>query len=197
MKYFQHHQHFATVCGVNLWQMKGSEPGAGLKINVCRTLKSFHPSVGAAPSVTNTPVLKGLWVAQGEELDGVWSVNAVGAREASRIICSLLLEDCEVCPALVWFCVLEVCCLFFFPRDSSGSGQHFCPGVKQQIHGTTLGCFLFTASPTPGRTGRNCSVRTGNVLWQRITQNKERFPAEHNLIMGCALCILFAPVGEK
>lgn len=42
--------HTATVCCVNLWQIMGSEPEAGFKINVCRTLKSFHPTVRTVTS---------------------------------------------------------------------------------------------------------------------------------------------------
>lgn len=45
----------ATVCCVNLWQVMGTEPEAGFKISVCRTLKSFHPTVRTVTSALKTP----------------------------------------------------------------------------------------------------------------------------------------------
>lgn len=64
----------------------GSEPEAGFNVNVCRTLKSFHPAVG---TVTSALILKVFWVTKSEELDGICSMNAAGAKKVSRIICSL------------------------------------------------------------------------------------------------------------
>lgn len=53
----------------------GSEPEAGFNINVCRTLKSFHPAVGTVTSALKMLILKVFWMTISEELGGIYECS--------------------------------------------------------------------------------------------------------------------------